>query len=24
LKTHSQRTVLKWQLVVPKVLKCDW
>jgi len=24
LKTHSQRTILKWQFVVPKLLKCDW
>jgi len=24
LKTYSQRTFLKWQFVVPKVLKCDW
>jgi len=24
LKTHSQRTILKWQFMVPKLLKCDW
>jgi len=21
---HLQRTILKWQCVVPKLLKCDW
>jgi len=24
LKTHSQRTILKWQFVISKLLKCDW